>query len=375
MAKQTTYSDSGVNVELGNEASKVLYEAAKLTWENRKGKLGEIVELFPGFSGLRGMHVGGLPDDAYTNLGFDGVGTKIEVAERMSRHDTIAFDLFGMVVDDAVIRGTEPVMIGSLLDVRTFGRDEHSHLAQITELGQGYVKAAKAANVAIVNGEVAEIGARVHGHGDFNYNWGAGVAWFGRKSRMITGFDAKPGDYLVAFRESGFRSNGLSMVRRVLGQVYGANWHEELFEGQRLGDIVLQPTRIYTPAVVEMFGGFEGEPRVKITAAAHITGGGIPEKLGRALQPSGLGALIEESFAPNPLMLHVQEVGNVNDEEAYKTFNMGPGMILATREPAKVIDIAEEHGIEAKMVGQLTRNMGIRIKNMGQWQEKEYLTF
>src|SRR3989344_6275503 len=97
-------------------ASKILYEAAKLTWKNRTGRLGEVVELFDDFSGLRAINVGGLPEDAYMNIGFDGVGTKIELAERIAKHDTVAHDLLAMVCDDAVVRGAEPVIVGSILD-------------------------------------------------------------------------------------------------------------------------------------------------------------------------------------------------------------------------------------------------------------------
>lgn len=181
----TTYADSGVNIELGDDASRVLYEAAKLTWENRKGKLGEVVELFEDFAGLRGVNVGGLPADAFMNLSFDGVGTKIEIAERRQRHDTVAFDLFAMVCDDAVVRGAEPVLVGSILDVRSLGEKipegEVSYIDFVKQLAAGYIAAAKAAGVAVVNGEVAELGTRVQGYGPFNYNWGAGVLWFARK--------------------------------------------------------------------------------------------------------------------------------------------------------------------------------------------------
>src|SRR3989338_5109583 len=90
----TTYADAGVDLSLGDEASKVLFNAAKLTWENRKGKFGEVVEVTQDFSGLRAINVGGLPPDSFTNLGFDGVGTKMELAERLEKHDTIAYDLF-----------------------------------------------------------------------------------------------------------------------------------------------------------------------------------------------------------------------------------------------------------------------------------------
>ena len=109
-----TYKDSGVNIDLGDDASKVLYEAAKLTWKNRRGRLGEVVEIFEDFSGLRAINVGNLPLDTYMNINFDSIGTKIELSERIAKHDTVAYDLFAMVCDDAVVRGAEPVLVGSI---------------------------------------------------------------------------------------------------------------------------------------------------------------------------------------------------------------------------------------------------------------------
>lgn len=369
MPEGLDYRSSGVNLELGDDASQVLYEAAKLTWENRRGKLGEVVELFEDFSGLRAVHVGGLPQGTYMNMGFDGVGTKMELGERIDRHDTVAYDLFAMVCDDAVRYGAEPVLVGSLLDVRALGEKkdgkEISYIDFIKQLAVGYINAAKAANVAVVNGEVAELGARVHGYGSFNYNWGAGVAWFARKERMLTGHRIKPGDVLVGLRETGFRSNGLSLVRRVMTAVHGNEWHKETYGGTGLAELTLHPSKIYTGAVVEMFGGFDGEPTAELHGVAHITGGGIPGKLGRLLRPTNLGADIHDPLAPCDLMLYCQEKGNVADDEAYRTWNMGQGMIIATPEADKVINVANRHGIEAKVIGQVSEKHGIRISNRG----------
>src|SRR5205085_67005 len=147
-----------------------------------------------------------------------------------------------MVCDDAVVRGAEPVLIGSILDVRSLAKDGVSHIDEIRQLATGYIGAAKAANVAIVNGEVAELGSRVGGYGDFNYNWGAGVVWFAKKDRMFTGKEVKEGDYLVGLAEQGFRSNGLSLVRKILKEKFGEEWHTD-FGGMVYGQLALQPSQ------------------------------------------------------------------------------------------------------------------------------------
>jgi len=369
------YKSSGVNIELGDDASKVLYEAAKLTWENRKGRLGEVVEIFEDFSGLRAIKIGGLPSDTFMNIGFDGVGTKMELAERLAKHYTVAYDLFAMVCDDAVVRGAEPVIVGSILDVRSLGDGDASYIDFVKQLAIGYINAARAANVAIVNGEVAELGARVKGYGPFNYNWGAGVVWFARKSRLLTGYEIKEGDKLVGLREDGFRSNGLSLVRRIMGSVHGEDWHKNTWRGRKLVELALQPSRIYSGAVVDMFGGFDGEVKAEIHGVAHITGGGIPGKLGRALKPSGLGAQLDDPFEPCELMHYCQEKGGVADEEAYKTWNMGQGMIVITPTPEDVMRIAKEHEIESRVVGEVTKETGIRIKSQGIHSKDKELLF
>jgi phosphoribosylformylglycinamidine cyclo-ligase len=375
MNKSTTYADSGVNIELGDDVSKILYNAARQTWENRKGTLGELIVPFDDFSGVRAIDVSQLPKGSVMNMGFDGVGTKMELAERVGDHSTIAYDLFAMVCDDAVVRGAEPILIGSILDVNALAKDGKPFLDEVRQLAQGYVNAAKAANVAIVNGEVAEIGNRVGGYGSFNYNWGAAVVWFANRNRLFTGHEVRVGDYLVGFRERGFRSNGLSLVRKIMRDNLGDEWHTARLDGDSFAKLALEPSQIYCAAVVDMFGGFDGEPKVPLTGVAHITGGGIPCKLGRMLKPSGYGAVITNSFEPSLLTKYCQDKGNVSDVEAYRTWNMGQGMIVATPEPQAVISIAENYGIEAKIIGEVRQNPAITIHSNGIHTGGRYLSF
>ncbi len=372
---ETTYAASGVNIELGDDVSKILYNAAKETWNNRKGKLGELIVPFDDFSGVRAIDVSNLPAGTLMNIGFDGVGTKMELAERVNDHRTIAYDLFAMVCDDAVVRGAEPVLIGSILDVNSLQREGVPFLNQVKQLAEGYINAAKVANVAIVNGEVAELGSRVGGFGDFNYNWGAAVVWFAKKERLFTGREIQEWDSLVGLRETGFRSNGLSLVRKIMTNKHGENWHMAEYKGINLATHALMPSRIYTGAVVEMFGGFDQEPKAVVHGVSHITGGGLPGKLSRVLKPSGLGAIIDRPFEPAELMLYCQEKGNVADAEAYRTWNMGQGMVIITPKPHDVMSIAQTHGIESTLIGRVRRASGISILNKGYFSKGEYLNF
>jgi phosphoribosylformylglycinamidine cyclo-ligase len=368
----TNSSNSKDYHDAKKETSKILYHAARETWKNREGHFGEVVSVFDDFSGLRAIDVSHLPSGTMLGGGSDGVGTKMEIAERMNDFRTIAYDLFAMVCDDAVVRGAEPVLLDSILDTNYLVGRNGFHINQIEQIAEGYVKAAREANVVVINGECAELGSRVGGYGEFNSNWGASVVWFANRDRLLSGKEIREGDYLVALEEKGFRSNGLSLVRKVLSEKLGDEWHNKKFEESTYGQRVLTPSQIYTKAVVEMFGGFDKRPKTEIHGVAHITGGGIPEKIGRMLRPSCLSARLDSLIYPSRIVKEVQRLGKISNEEAYKTWSMGNGMIIATPEPEKVRQIASEHEIYAKIVGQIVKE---DIPKISLSTEKENLVF
>lgn len=353
------YKKAGVDIERGDEASSILYEASKKTFANRTGLIGDVILPFDDFTGIRAVDISKLPAGSFMSMNFDGVGTKVEIAQRMGRHDTIAYDLIAMVADDAIVRGAEPVLVGSVLDVSSID------VEGIKELASGYVKAAKAANVAVVNGELAELGDAVGGYGDFKYNWCASLVWFARKEKLFTGDELEIGDSIVVLREKGFRSNGLSLVRKVFEVAYGSDWHNHQYKGTTLGDRVLQPSKIYSKAFISMHGGFSSEGSCKIHGVAHITGGGIPGKLGRILKKRKYGAYLEDLYSPCKGMLHCQEIGDIEDREAYRTWNMGNGLMVVTPEPEKVVNEVKRFDIEAKVAGEVSEDHNIKIKSKG----------
>lgn len=367
-----------VNIELGDDVSRMLYEASRQTHDNRPGLL---VEFHESFSGLRAIPATMLKDtqNMYLNLAFDGVGTKVEVSERLADHSVVAHDLFAMVCDDAVVRGAEPVAIGSILDVRQLDDNEDTRTA-VRQLAQGYVAAAKAAGVVVVNGEVAELGDRVGGYGDFNYNWGATVLWFAHKDRILTGHQMQPGNSLIGLAEHGFRSNGITDVRKAMSEHYGPAWHDLVVKelgDVSLGKLVQRPSIIFSKFITELTGGYDidKEPKAAINGIAHITGGGQPSKLGRMLEPSGLGVTIDNPLDPPGIMTEVQMLRGFSDRQAYGKWHMGPGMVVATPDPDEVLAQAEAHGLAAQTIGYVTDEPGIRIKNRGAVQNEEWLVF
>jgi phosphoribosylformylglycinamidine cyclo-ligase len=383
VAEQNT--TESVNIELGDDISRLLYEASRLTLENRPGLVGTAFDSFSGFRAIDGDYLGDMRGH-WLQMGLDGVGTKVEVAERTHMHASVAHDLFAMICDDAVVRGGEPLAVGTILDVRSLLHDNEFTRNAVRQLAEGYVTAAKFAGVVVVNGEVAELGARVDGYVDervggeelrFNYNWGGVVLWDALKSRALDGMAIKAGDVLVGFREEGFRSNGMTDVRRAMVEAYGPRWHIERFGELALGELVQTPSMIYCRVITDLTGGRDPdtEPKAVVHGVAHITGGGQPSKLARMLEPSGLGATIYNPFVPPEIMTHVQTILGLDDKSAYQKWHMGPGMVVATPEPDKVIAVASKHGVKAQEIGCVDDRPSIVIRNKGAQQQEDYLWF
>ncbi|HET7059863.1 MAG TPA: AIR synthase-related protein [Candidatus Saccharimonadales bacterium] len=383
MSEQASIQD--VNIELGDHLSDMLYKASKVTQRNRPGLVSAEVDSFSGFRAIDGDYLGDMTGH-WLQIGLDGVGTKVEIAERVGDHSSIAYDLFAMVCDDAAVRGAEPLAIGTILDVRQLNDNEATHRS-MAQLALGYMGAAKDAGVVVTNGELAELGGRVDGYVDvkdvesrFNYNWGGVVLWDALKSRALDGTEIQPDDALVGFVEKGLRSNGYTDLRIGLETEYGPRWHEKhvaKLGKLSLGELALQPSTIYCCVINELIGGRdpEKEPRAEVHGVAHITGGGQPSKLGRMLEPSGYGATIDNPLEPPEIMLEVQRIRGFSDGTAYGKWHMGPGMVVATPEPSKVIAVAEEHGIDAQEMGLVTKRPGIHIENKGAIRENSWLEF
>jgi phosphoribosylformylglycinamidine cyclo-ligase len=333
-----------------------MYEASIKTFSNRRGFFEPLIER-GGFSGP--IYIRELKD-AYILKCSDGVGTKVRVASQMDKHDTIAYDLLAMVCDDAACMGAEPFAVTNTLNVKKLELD------LINSLASGLVKAAKSAKVAVVGGEIAELGDLLNQE----YIWDADcIAVIERDKLKMKKEEPKPGDKIIALRSRGFRCNGFSLVRRILKRL-GKDWVKKPYDSRTWGEVVLTPSLIYTPLLVEAFGGYGEKPKVKIKKAAHITGGGIPANLRRIL-PEGLGAYID--IKPHEEMLALQELGKVEDREAYRVWNMGVGMLLVTND--KIFELAKKYGIEAVKAGEVISEPVIRIKNRGFFGKEKELVY
>jgi len=283
----------GVNLDLGNTCSRKALSWAKKTVEHRSGK--------PGALALG-------PEDAFaTILDFgmtkiavtsDGIGTKIELAERLGTYDTLGFDLVAMVVDDLAATGAHPVGISNILDVDSL--DE----GIVDDLMKGLHDAATVAGIVITGGEIAQLGERIRGWGErMHFNWcGTGVGVLSEEAGFVDDSRVGPGDVIVSLASRGLRSNGFTLARNILQRAHGDDWHNTSFDGKTSwGQTLLSPSRIFAPAVRRL-----EDCGVPLHGVAHITGGGIPDNLARVLAANRYGAALDTLFPPHAAMRRLQ---------------------------------------------------------------------
>ena len=336
----TTYKESGVDVALGDRCSKAAYAAARGTFSGRAGMIGKPVTDEGGFAGLLDM------GDFYLVQNDDGVGTKIEVAEKMRKFDTLGYDLMAMVADDAICLGAEVISITNTLD--SPGLD-----AEMVEgLMTGLQKAALEQKIVVPGGELAELGGALNGN-----VWNATAVGIVAKDKVINGASIQAGDAIIGLKSDGIRSNGMSLARLILKENLGENWVEEKFDSKRTwGEVILTPSRIYHSAILNIIGRYGASKTHSIKGIVHNTGGGIRGNLPRLLKKHGLGAKLDSLIQPHAFMLKLMELGQVSIEEAYKTWNMGVGMMMVTEVESAdaLVKMLLEEGIESQVMGFVT---------------------
>lgn len=356
-----TYKQAGVDIEAGDAVSKFAYEAAKATFSARSGMIGEPLAKDGGFAGVLDM------GDYYLVMGDDGVGTKMDVALRVNNFDTLGEDLLAMVCDDAICVGAEVVSMTNTIDVNKITPE------QMQGMMQGLKNACLSQRIVIAGGEIAELGDSVK-----DMIWNATAVGIVEKDKMITGEKVAVGDKVIALKSKLFRSNGFTLIRYILKNQFGEDWHlAEFKNGKTWGEEVLTPSKLYHHAVLELTGRYQKKRKVDVHGIAHITGGGISGNLNRVLKANQLGANLTDLWKPQEAMLQLQKFGNVDDREAYKTWNMGNGMMLivSAEDVEQSLEILKNNGVEAKVCGEVTEEPKIRIGNLGLFREEQVFEY
>jgi phosphoribosylformylglycinamidine cyclo-ligase len=328
------YKQAGVDVEAGREFVDNIRNLVVST--HRPEVLGGL----GGFSGLFALPSG--YKEPVLVSGTDGVGTKLKLANTLNCHHTVGIDLVAMCVNDVLTSGAEPIFF---LDYLATGKLNQQ---QLTEVVSGIAQGCRLAGCALIGGETAEMPG-FYPPGEYDLaGFCVGVV---EKSLILDGSQVKVGDVAIGLESSGIHSNGFSLVRKVIDECNISLQDSLDFWGQKsLAELLLTPTKIYVkPILAAAKSGLE------IHGMAHITGGGLPENLPRCL-PEGMSININRSsWEVPPIFRWISEVGNVNEEAMFNTFNMGIGFVVLVS-PTQVemaIDWFVSQGIKAYCLGKV----------------------
>ncbi len=342
------YKSSGVDVSKGDRASRLAYENAKKTFFSRKGKIGAPLVLDGGFSGALDF------GDFLLVQNDDGTGTKTEIAERLQKFDTIGEDLLCTVADDAVCVGAEVVSVTNTFDVP---RVEPEVLDAMTA---SLARACIEQKIVIPGGEIAEVGSAAT-----KLIWNATAVGIVKKNKFINGDSVHAGQKIVGLSCRVLRCNGTSLARKICETKFGKDWHAKPWKnGKSWGEVLLTPSKIFHRLLLdEVLGDFEGKRKFNVSGIVHITGGGIPGNVPRVFKKPGLGARFTNLHKPHEAVLDLQKLGNIEDEECYRTWHCGTAMMLFTDQAEEICKAlnAVDPEVSAQIVGEVTNTGTIEI--------------
>jgi phosphoribosylformylglycinamidine cyclo-ligase len=301
------YKASGVDIDAGNETVRRIRSLARSTFT--PGVLSDIGS----FGGLFRLEPGKFRDPVLVSSA-DGVGTKLKVAFRANRHDTVGADLVNHCVNDILVQGARPLFF---LDYLATGRLAPDVAESIVG---GIAAACRENGCALLGGETAEMPGM---YADGEYDLAGFIVGVVERERIIDGRTIAAGDLLIGVPSAGLHTNGYSLARRIAFDVLGLDVDSRVEElGQTVGEALLAPHRSYLPAIQSLLDSG------RIKGMAHITGGGITDNLPRVL-PDGTAAVVElETWDVPPLFRWLQRGGNVPFDDMLRTFNMGIGLIV-----------------------------------------------
>ena len=337
-----TYKDAGVNIEEGYKSVKLIKEYAQRTMSeyvlNGLGSFAGMVELPEGYK------------KPVLVSGTDGVGTKLELAFKTKKYDTVGIDCVAMCVNDVLAQGAEPLIF---LDYVALGENIPEKLEMIVKgVSDGCIQA----GCALVGGETAEMPGMYQ---DGEYDIAGFTVGAVEKADLIDGSKVAVGDVLVGIASSGVHSNGFSLVRKIIKD-NKLDLHKPIPEYSELplGEYLLTPTRIYVKQVLEVI------KKTEVHGVAHITGGGFDENIPRILK-EGMGIhAVEGTWPILPVFKFLEKYGNVPHREMFNIYNMGIGMVLAMpkEEAPFAIEVLSKFGDKAYVIGEITDKPGVDIE-------------
>ena len=331
-----TYADAGVDIDRANRTKKRIRYLAHKTFT--KGVLSEI----GGFGGLFAVDKTKWVDPVLVSS-VDGVGTKLKVAFEMKVHHTVGADLVNHCVNDIAVQGAQPLFF---MDYLATGKLDPEVAEKVVE---GLAEACKHNGCALIGGETAEMPGF---YPEGEYDLAGFIVGVVERERIITGKTVEPGDVILGLASNGLHTNGYSLARKLLFEV--AHYTPESYVNElkaKVGNELMRSHRSYWPIIKKLLAAD------CVSAMAHITGGGITENLPRVL-PKSVAAVIElGSWPVLPVFEHLQQLGNVPQEEMLRTFNMGLGMLLVvpSKKFKKAQSVLERVGERAYTVGRIVK--------------------
>jgi phosphoribosylformylglycinamidine cyclo-ligase len=331
-----TYADAGVNISRANRTKQRIKYLAHKTFT--RGVLSEI----GGFGGLFAVDKSKYADPVLVSS-VDGVGTKLKIAFEMDLHSTVGADLVNHCVNDIAVQGAAPMFF---MDYLATGTLDPSIAEKVVE---GIADACKHNGCALIGGETAEMPGF---YPDGEYDLAGFIVGVVDREKIITGKDVQVGDVILGLPSNGLHTNGYSLARKLLFEV--ARYSPETYVNEiknKVGNELMRTHKSYWPALRKLIDA------QCVTALAHITGGGITENLPRVL-PRGTAAAIEFGTWPVlPIFEHLQQLGNVTQDEMLRTFNMGLGMLMVVPSAKfkKAQSVLERVGEKAYTIGRIVK--------------------
>jgi len=345
--KGLTYKDAGVDLFKVSESHEIIGKLIEKTFALRHGGFGEVVGEYGHYANLIDIGSG-----RALAVHSDGVGTKVLIAQLMDKYDTVGIDCVAMNANDLICVGAEPLALVDYLAV------EKSDPEMIEQIVRGLVKGAELARMAILGGETATmpgvIKGAVEGRG---FDLAAMSIGMVSQDKVITGKEIMAEDVVIGLQSSGIHSNGLSLARKALLDEAGFNVLDPMpNSSQSVGEALLEPTKIYVMEILEIL------KKAEVHGLGNITGGAF-SKLNRICYGK-IGMCLNQLPEPPPVFEAIKQAGNIDDNEMYRTFNMGVGFVVVTPEESSemVISICNKAGTQAQIIGKTTTKKGIKLE-------------
>ncbi|MGA3208305.1 MAG: phosphoribosylformylglycinamidine cyclo-ligase [Syntrophales bacterium] len=336
MQGKISYKDAGVDIDKANLFVDRIKTITKATYRK------EVMSSIGGFGGLFRLDSGKYINPVLVSS-TDGVGTKLKVAQMMAKHDTIGIDLVAMSVNDVVVQGAEPLFF---LDYISTGMINVERDIKIIE---GIVKGCQEAGCALIGGETAEMPAF---YKDDDYDLAGFCVGIVEAEKIIDGSEISVGNRIIGIASNGIHSNGFSLARKVLFENGRLGVDDKLDDlPHSIGMELLRPTKIYVKSLLNLIKNFN------IRGIVHITGGGFVDNIPRILPKACRAVILRGSWDVPPVFAIIKKMGNIDDAEMYRVFNMGIGMMVITteKEASEVTERLENLGLRAYAIGFIDR--------------------